>query len=179
MAYSQRILLTHAEHARRAPSREVLRLLRRLELECRTRAEAEDLADVLAGLMPEPVQGRLGVMELLLNAIEHGNLEIGSKLKCQLLREHRFEDELAARAEREPYCRRRVRVTVRLAYPALEIEIRDEGPGFAWRAALGVELEAGDSPNGRGIALVSRTCFPDLEYRDPGNVAVVRVTWPR
>jgi hypothetical protein len=36
-----------------------------------------------------------------------------------------------------------------------------------------------DRPNGRGLAIVSRTCFPGLEYRDPGNVAIVRVAWPR
>jgi len=153
-------------------------VLRALELECRTREEADELADVVAELLPEPAQSRLGLMELLLNAIEHGNLEIGSKLKGQLLAEHRFEDELAARLAREPYCQRRVHVKVTLDEAAIEIEIRDEGPGFPWRRALNAGLQEHTEPNGRGIALVSQTCFPSLTYRDPGNVAIVTLAWP-
>lgn len=179
MAYTQRIPLTVAEHARRAPGEATLRRLRRVELECATRDEADDVADLVAGFLPDPVQGRFGLIELLLNAIEHGNLEIGGARKGQLLRERRFEDEVSARFECAPYRGRRVRVAVAVAYPVVEIAIADEGPGFAWRSALAAELGTADCPNGRGIALVSRTCFPGLVYRDPGNVAVVSVTWPR
>ena len=176
---SQRIPLAFAEQRRRAGTLEMMRMLRHLELECRTREEAEGVADVIAGLLPDPLLGRLGLVELLLNAIEHGNLEIGGALKSQLIREHRFEDELAARLELEPYRSRRVHVRVDIAFPEIEIEIRDDGPGFAWHAELTREVEAHANPNGRGIALVSRTCFANFAYRDPGNVAVVKLVWPR
>jgi anti-sigma regulatory factor (Ser/Thr protein kinase) len=176
---SQRIPLAFAEQRRRNGTLEMMRMLRGLELECRTREDAEGVADVVAGLLPDPLMGRLGLVELLLNAIEHGNLEIGKALKGRLIREHRFEDELAARLDREPYRSRRVHVRVTIAFPLIEIEISDEGPGFPWRSELASEVEASDRPNGRGIALVSRTCFTNLEYRDPGNIAVVKVTWPR
>jgi hypothetical protein len=178
VAYTQRIPLTLAEHAVRGPGKSTVRLIRRLELVFRTREEADDVADLIAGLLPDPVPGRFGLIELLLNAIEHGNLAIGGALKAQLLREHRFEDEVAARFEREPFRARCVRVAVAVAYPAVDIEIADEGAGFAWRSALAAELGSAECPNGRGIALISRTCFPNLHYRDPGNVAVVRATWP-
>jgi anti-sigma regulatory factor (Ser/Thr protein kinase) len=149
-----------------------------LELECRTREEAEAVVDVVAALLPDPGLGRLGLMELLLNAIEHGNLEIGSAMKTRLLRDHRFEDELAARLASEPYRSRRVYVRVVRADANLEIEIRDEGPGFAWQSALAADLLMSDAPNGRGIALVRQTCFPSLRYRDPGNVAIVTLVCP-
>jgi anti-sigma regulatory factor (Ser/Thr protein kinase) len=176
---SQRIPLAFAEHRRRAGTIEMMRMLRQLELECRTREQAEGVADVIAGLLPDPLLGRLGLVELLLNAIEHGNLEIGKALKGRLIREQRFEDELAARLDREPYRSRRVHVRVEIAFPAIAIEIRDEGPGFAWRNEIAAEVEAHDGPNGRGIALVSRTCFTNLAYRDPGNIAIVKLVWPR
>ena len=176
---SQRIPLAFAEQRRRTGTLDVMRKLRHLELECRTRDEVEGVADVIAGLLPEPLLGRLGLVELLLNAIEHGNLEIGRALKGRLIREHRFEEELAARLEREPYRSRRVHVRVDIAFPQVEIEIRDEGVGFAWRSELASEVEAHDGPNGRGIALVSRTCFANLQYRDPGNIALVTLVWPR
>lgn len=149
-----------------------------LELECQTREEAEGVVDVVAALLPDPGTCRFGLMELLLNAIEHGNLEIGTKLKGQLLREHRFEEELAARLAAEPYKSRRVHVTVVREDVTIEIAIRDEGPGFPWRDAVAADLQISDSPNGRGIALVRQTCFPSLTYRDPGNIAVVTLAAP-
>jgi hypothetical protein len=149
-----------------------------LELQCRTREEAEALVDEVAALLPEPGMYRFGLMELLLNAIEHGNLEIGAAFKGQLLREHRFEEELAARLASEAYGTRRVHVSVVRADATIEIEIRDEGPGFAWRDAIAAGLELSEAPNGRGIALVRQTCFPSLTYRDPGNVAVVTLPCP-
>ena len=179
MPYAKRGPLTLSEYARRALGADALRMLRRVELECQTREEAEELADVIAGLLPDPVQGRLGLIELLLNAIEHGNLEIGRTLKCQLLRELRFEAEIEARMQQDQYRDRRVRVRVELMYPYIEIEIRDDGRGFAWRNALAAGFTSDDTPNGRGIALASRACFPTLEYLDPGNVAIVKLAWPR
>lgn len=149
-----------------------------LELQCRTREEAEALVDEVAALLPDPGMCRFGLMELLLNAIEHGNLEIGASYKGQLLREHRFEEELASRLADETYGARRVHVSVVRADATIEIEIRDEGPGFAWRDALAAGLELSEAPNGRGIALVRQTCFPSLTYRDPGNVAVVTLPCP-
>jgi hypothetical protein len=179
MEGSQRVPKVLGAPARRDARIQLVRVLRRLELECRTREQADDIADVLAELTPDPIAGRFGIIELLLNAIEHGNLEIGAGLKAQLLRERRFDDELAARLASPPYSTRSVRIVVELEYPVVDIEIHDDGPGFAWRHALAAELDASDRPSGRGIAIISRTCFPGLQYRDPGNVAVIRVTWPR
>ncbi len=177
MHYTQRIP-SLTQLVRRAPAAGVLQVLRRLELECQTRAQADEVADEIAALLPDPMKSRLGLIELLLNAIEHGNLEIGSEHKCMLLREHRFDDEITARMESPRYRDRRVRVHVHITYPAIEIQICDEGAGFDWRNVLCADDYAQDNPNGRGIAIVNRTCFPGLAYRDPGNVAIVRVAWP-
>jgi anti-sigma regulatory factor (Ser/Thr protein kinase) len=148
------------------------------ELTCQTREDAEQLADHLARLLPDPAACRLGLVELMLNAVEHGNLEIGTTLKANLLREHQLEHEIARRLAREPYRSRRVRDRVVRAEPEIEIEIHDEGPGFALRPVLGAELAPSERPNGRGIALTRAVCFPTLEYRDPGNIVIVRVAWP-
>ena len=95
-----------------------------------------------------------------------------------LLRAQRFEAELADRLAREPYRSRRARASLIITPDALVLEIRDDGPGFAWRQALAAELAINDEPNGRGIALTRCTCFPGLSYRDPGNVAVVTLPCP-
>jgi len=164
--------------ARRTSLVDVMGMVRRLDLEYRTRDEVDAIADLVARLLPDPALGRLGLVELLLNAIEHGNLEIGRALKGRLLREHRFEDELAARLARDPYRTRRAHVRVEVLHPIVEIEIRDDGPGFAWRNALDAGMPDDEVPGGRGIALVRRLCFPTLTYRDPGNVAIARLELP-
>lgn len=179
MISTQRIPMIGGTLRQRVANHAPLQSVLHAELECRTREDADAVADAVAGVTPDPLLGRLGLVELLLNAIEHGNLEIGRALKGRLIREHRFEEELAARLEREPYRSRRVHVRVDIAFPQVEIEIRDEGVGFAWRSELASEVEAHDGPNGRGIALVSRTCFANLQYRDPGNIALVTLVWPR
>jgi len=177
MAYTQRIP-SLTEHARRAPGIAALQVLRRIELECQTRAQAEDVADEIAALLPDPIKSRLGLVELLFNAIEHGNLEIGGAYKSELLREHRFDDEIGQRYELAPYNTRRVRIRVTVAYPLIAIEIEDDGKGFDWRTVVEAEDYAKDLPNGRGIAIVNQACFPGLAYNEPGNVATVRVAWP-
>ena len=174
MISTQRIPMIGGTLRQRVANHAPLQSVLHAELECRTREDA----DAVAGVTPDPLLGRLGLVELLLNAIEHGNLAIDRELKCQLLRDQRFEEEVAARLAREPYRSRRVRVHVDVAYPVVQIEIHDEGAGFAWRSALTAEIEAAGCPNGRGIAMASRVCFPDLTYRDPGNVAVVTLAWP-
>lgn len=179
MATTQRVPTVARQLVGGESGRDALRRLRGVELACQTRDDAEQLADLIAGLLPEPMSGRLALIELLLNAIEHGNLEIGGELKGRLLREQRFEEELEARMAVEPFRSRRARLEVVEVEPMIQIEIRDDGPGFAWRTALAADLQANGRPNGRGIALVRNACSPRLAYRDPGNVAILRFLWPR
>ena len=153
-------------------------MLRSARFEFRTREEAVAIARWVGELLRDATCSEFALLELMINAIEHGNLEIGAAYKGQLLREHRFEEELTSRLANEKYGARRVHVSVVRADATIEIEIRDEGPGFAWRDALATGLELSEAPNGRGIALVRQTCFPSLTYRDPGNVAVVTLPCP-
>lgn len=178
MATTQALLVLARRWVTSGDGRATLRNLRGVELTCRTLDEAEQLADLLSAALPEPMRCRLGLFELMLNAIEHGNLEIDVELKSQLLRDNCFDAEVAGRLAREPYRSRSVHVTITEVEPSMVIEIRDDGPGFDWRRALARKLDQSDAPNGRGIALIRASCFPDLAYRDPGNVAIVRLAWP-
>ena len=51
----------------------------------RTLAEAESLAAFMANCFPEPERVLPGLGELLVNAIEHGNLGIGYEKKTELV----------------------------------------------------------------------------------------------
>lgn len=152
-----------------------LRLIHRAEVLVRTREDANGTADLISQLMPETPMARLGLCELLLNAIEHGNLELGGARKAALIREGRFEHEVAARLAAPRYRDRAVRVDLCRDGVVLEIAILDGGAGFAWRDAGRTDLAASAEPNGRGIALARASGFDSLEYRDPGNLVVARV----
>lgn len=154
-------------------------LLRRASFRIRTPAQAQALAGALSSLCPDPVRRMLGFEELLLNAIEHGNLGIDGRTKQRLLMEGTWaldvERLLAQPQQRDKY------VSVDYARGAGEMTftIRDQGPGFDWRKVMHGGIEADPTaPNGRGIALARQLSFDALEYVDPGNVAIARLRMP-
>ncbi|NLH98615.1 MAG: response regulator [Chthonomonadales bacterium] len=118
----------------------------------------------------------LGLVELLNNAVEHGNLGIGSADKAaalaaspsawrQLVEERKLDPERAART-----------VTVEMVSTREYAEwlITDQGEGFDWRAYMDT-LDTPDplALHGRGIFLA--TCYFDrVEYLGAGNSVRVR-----
>lgn len=151
-----------------------------LALELENRVEwAPRSADLLAALVaphiaPERVDGiRLGLTELLTNAIEHGNLGIDAATKRDRLTEgrpalHRL---LAERLADPARAARRVRVECRLTAAECEFRIRDEGEGFDPRPYETDEPEEGTLVAGRGI-LLARSAFDALRFEDDGRTAV-------
>ncbi|MGE0682972.1 MAG: response regulator [Candidatus Binatia bacterium] len=118
---------------------------------------------------------QLVLSELLLNAIEHGNLEISGKEKHQALIEDRFAvliEERRADPLREQRC---VSVELNFAQRTGEFRchIRDEGEGFCWQD-MPQEIKPEDLvlPHGRGI-LLSRLLVDQLSYNDAGNEVTV------
>jgi CheY-like chemotaxis protein/anti-sigma regulatory factor (Ser/Thr protein kinase) len=136
----------------------------------RTLDEAQRLAGFLAQLCPDPKVAVLGIAELLVNAVEHGNLGITCAEKSTFMREDRLALELARRHEL-PECRdRRAKISVERDASELRFTVSDEGDGFDFRPYLELDPARAFEPNGRGIALARMMSFTRLEYHDPGNV---------
>lgn len=148
-------------------------LLAQGTFEIRTPREAELLAAHIGSACGDPQRG-VGVLELLVNGIEHGNLGITYEEKGRLLAERRFRAELERRLELEENRFKRVRATLTRIGDHLQILIRDCGPGFDFRRYLVFDKDRFLHPHGRGI-LLARAAI-DVEYFDPGNM--VRVTLP-
>jgi anti-sigma regulatory factor (Ser/Thr protein kinase) len=153
------------------------RCLRSARFELQTREEAERLAQVLGNMCVERPEVTLALSELLYNAIEHGNLEIGGELKADLLRNGTFGDEIAARGTRSPYCRRHVTVDYESNEHEQVISITDEGAGFDWREVMARELGPSLAPNGRGLLLVRALERAELEFNAAGNSVTMRARW--
>ena len=144
-----------------------------VRLSVRTPAEAQVATEFLAELCPDPSRQALGISELLLNAIEHGNLEIDAQAKAQLLREDAFLQELDRRLRLPEYATRRVTVELRKLPDYVELTVEDAGNGFDYAAWSAESTACG--PCGRGIALARTLSFDMLEYEGRGNRVVARV----
>ena len=113
---------------------------------------------------------RVGValQETLLNAIQHGNLELSSDLR-QEGDEKAFRDLAAARRNQPPFRDRRVRIHARLSRSEALYVVEDEGPGFD----ASTLPDPSDPANvgrigGRGLTLI-RTFMDEVRHNDRGN----------
>jgi CheY-like chemotaxis protein len=153
--------------------RDCFALLAQGMFEIQTPQQAELLAAHIGSACGDPQRG-VGVLELLMNGIEHGNLGITYEEKGQLLSERRYKQEIERRLALEEHRFKRVRATLTRIGDHLQILIVDCGPGFDYRRYLTFDKERFFHSHGRGI-LLARAAL-GVEYFDPGNL--VRVTLP-
>jgi CheY-like chemotaxis protein/anti-sigma regulatory factor (Ser/Thr protein kinase) len=113
---------------------------------------------------------RVGVAlnEALVNAIQHGNLEVSSELR-QHDDERDFRALTEARRRQPPYSERRVRISARVSATEVVYVVADEGPGFDPRALPDPTDPANlERIGGRGLMLI-RTFMDKVEYNTRGN----------
>jgi CheY-like chemotaxis protein/anti-sigma regulatory factor (Ser/Thr protein kinase) len=155
-----------------ADQRAALGMMRAGAFAFRTPAQAQVLAALLSQCAEAPNNVALGLNELFLNAIEHGNLEIGYEGKTRLLRAGTLHEEIARRLAAPEYGAREVEVRVELGDGKATYTIRDGGTGFDWSRYLEIAAERAGDTHGRGIALARQLCFVSVAYRGKGNEVV-------
>ncbi|MFC5302192.1 response regulator [Azospira restricta] len=147
-----------------------------IEFSFRTLDEARTLAEFLAGLCPNPQAALFGISELMVNAIEHGNLGISYREKTLLLMENDWHAEIGRRLELPQFRARVAHVRLEPQPDCLRFTISDAGAGFDWQRYLDFDPTRIFDPNGRGIAMAQRTSFASIEYPGCGNVVVATVS---
>jgi CheY-like chemotaxis protein len=138
-------------------------------VEIQTMDQAKDAAVNLAKLSLLPEKTVIGLFELLVNAIEHGNLEIGYHEKTRLLTEHRWMEEIESRLHRTPYSDRIVRISVSEVENGVQYRIQDQGRGFKSKPYLQLQTHRAADNHGRGISFANRLSFDRLEFHATGN----------
>ncbi|MDJ0806071.1 MAG: response regulator [Gammaproteobacteria bacterium] len=144
----------------------------------RTINEARDLATLLANACPDGQRLVIGLSELFLNAVEHGNLGIGYAEKTQLNQRGEWEAELERRQALPENADKQVLVEYTRKNAVLNFLVKDQGDGFDWRDYLEISPERALDNHGRGIAIALGISFDSLEYRGKGNevMAIVDVS---
>ena len=148
-------------------------------LRIRTPEEALRAAADLAHGCPHAGALAMALGELLMNAVEHGNLELGHDRKRELIAAGRYDLELARRLRCAPYAARRVVVRkTRLDQgrgQGWAFCIEDQGPGFDWSRWVDRSTVDADAPCGRGIALAQVLTHGELLYSGRGNRVCLRL----
>jgi CheY-like chemotaxis protein len=138
---------------------------------------ARDISPLLAGTTGFHL--RIALQEMLMNAIEHGNLGISQADKADALIRGDYET-LVEKRRSDPRYRDR-RVTVRVSYDRarqfVEYRIADQGTGFDWRSRISQREHRHMSVagGGRGI-LVACNLLPALTYNERGNEVILTLS---
>lgn len=121
-------------------------------------------------LFDDSAQMRVGIAvhEAVVNAMVHGNLEVGSELKGGDWKA--YHELIAARALEPRFRHRRVQISLRAARgPFLQVRVRDEGPGYdPAKLPDPTDPENLGHSTGRGLLLI-RTFFDRVSYNAAGN----------
>lgn len=136
--------------------------------------EAHALAALLALASDNAEAVGLGLAELLVNGVEHGNLGIDFATKAALKRSDSWDDEVQRRMQLAENRGKRVQLQLRRDGHEWDALIRDEGVGFHWHDFLEIDPARAFEPNGRGIALSRQMSFSSMEYQGCGNTVAVR-----
>ncbi len=146
-----------------------LMLLNSGEFTFRTLDESQVLTTLLAAACPEPDRVASGLSEILINAVEHGNLGISYSDKSHLLAKHEWEQEIKLRLEQSEYANLYVSVQFERSANEINIVIKDQGKGFEWQQYLEISPERSGHSHGRGIAMANLLSFDSVEYKGNGN----------
>jgi FixJ family two-component response regulator/anti-sigma regulatory factor (Ser/Thr protein kinase) len=115
----------------------------------------------------------LALRELVINAIEHGNLGVTFEEKGEAMESGDMGPLIAERSGLHKYMSRRVTVLARRLERRVVIQVADEGEGFDWHALP----DPTDAPNllsshGRGI-LLARMSVDNMSFNEAGNEVTI------
>ncbi len=111
---------------------------------------------------------QMALMELLTNALEHGNLEISYEEKTAWMGKGGDMIELLEKRSKLPeYAGRRIHINYLIGKSKSVFSIRDDGKGFDWRSIMG-KSALSDAYHGRGVNL-SASLVHALRYNEAGN----------
>ncbi len=155
-----------------------LNLVREARFEAQTLDDALYLSTFLSQFFPNPENIVLGISELIINAIEHGNLGISYEEKSRLNNTGTWAAEVDRRLAIPENSSKIVFVTYIREKHFITLTIKDEGKGFNWKNYMEISPDRATHNHGRGIALSKMMSFDEIEYLGCGNEVSCRVALP-
>jgi CheY-like chemotaxis protein len=117
---------------------------------------------------------RLGLDEIIINAIEHGNLNISYREKSKAIQNNSYEKLISDRSKLQKNKKKEVTIKYTYSDNFCEWIIEDEGEGFDPDSIPNpITSEGTEMLHGRGI-FITRFQFDELEYLEKGNKVRLR-----
>jgi CheY-like chemotaxis protein len=164
-------------HARIRATENTLTMMESGQFKYRTVDEGKALATMLANASDDPDKVVVGLTELMINAVEHGNLEITYDDKSSLNEDGLWLSEIERRLELPQYRQRTVSVDFIRNDDEFIYKITDQGEGFDWEKYIEISPDRAFDTHGRGIAMAKMISFSNVEFLGKGNE--IRATQPR
>lgn len=161
--------------SRAARLEDAQKLIRTVEYRFVTMDDIASLVPVLAAMCSVPDVVAPGLSDLMVNAVEHGNLGVSYQEKSLLKWEGDWEAEISRRLALPQFCERFATIRLERTTESVVFTITDQGHGFEWSKFLAFDPDRAFDPNGRGIAMARMMSFSSLEYQGSGNVVVATV----
>ncbi|PKL17266.1 MAG: hypothetical protein CVV49_11895 [Spirochaetae bacterium HGW-Spirochaetae-5] len=114
---------------------------------------------------------RIGLREIIINSIEHGNLNISFEEKTEAILNDRYFEFINERQSNPDHRDKRVRIEYLISASKAIYKVTDQGKGFNHRKFLS---GLSDDPaelmlaHGRGISMV-KSIFDEVKYNSKGN----------
>jgi len=145
------------------------------KMQFRTISEAKNIAMFLSQACPDPERAALGFVELLINAVEHGNLGLSYEDKSRLLKSNGWPEEIERRQALETYARRKAELVFERKVDQIAVRIIDEGDGFDFSKFMEIDPGRSGDLHGRGIAFANNISFSSVQYEGKGNEVVATI----
>lgn len=135
----------------------------------KTLSEAMALSNFFGSLCPNPSMATVGISEILINAIEHGNLSISHDEKNQLQTDGIWEAEIERRLELPEFKHKFVTIDFLRTDTDMTLKVTDQGKGFDPKPFETIQHVAELDYHGRGIVMAKHLLFKKLEYSKHGT----------
>lgn len=141
----------------------------------------EEISNRLVNYLPKFLdnesiaQIRLGLREILINAVEHGNLDISFEEKSKALENNNYFIFIRNRQKDQKYKDKKIIIEYSLTPSRVIYRITDNGNGFDVKNILKISddnVESFDLQHGRGI-LMARNIFDKISYNTKGNMVTL------
>ena len=136
-------------------------------------AEGERLALWIANSCAFPARA-MQIMEIITNAIEHGNLGITYDEKTEFVSRGTWHAEVERRLALPQHQAKAVSLELKREPDKVTVLVEDQGPGFDFSRYVRFDESRAFDNHGRGIAMAGS--FLDLQFLGKGNRAVITIS---
>lgn len=159
-------------------TRSSVKLMQNARFKFQNLEDVQAVSSLVACTCDEADKIALGLSELMINAIEHGNLGIGYEEKSELRKQDLWEKEINKRLSFPDNQEKFAYLDVENSPEMVVFTISDQGDGFNWEDFLDFDTTRVMDNHGRGIAMANKLYFSTLEYMGKGNIVRISVQKP-